>query len=91
MIKLVKVDKDGDDTKSGEKLDEPSEFDRGVDSIRAYLKTLKDQKAMIVKMILRKNRKSNHFQKRHKKTIKVTLKVHKKLKIMKKIQIEKRL
>ena len=30
--KLVKVDKDGDDKKSGEKLDEPSEFDRDTDS-----------------------------------------------------------
>ena len=30
--KLVKIDKDGDDEKSGEKLDEPSEFDRDVDS-----------------------------------------------------------
>ena len=30
--KLVKVDKDTDDKKSGEKLDEPSEFDRDVDS-----------------------------------------------------------
>jgi len=30
--KLVKVDKDTDDKKDGEKLDEPSEFDRDVDS-----------------------------------------------------------
>mgnify|MGYP001213658156 FL=1 len=30
--KLVKIDKDGDDEKGGEKLDEPSEFDRDVDS-----------------------------------------------------------
>tara|TARA_R110002167_G_scaffold78723_1_gene217584 strand:+ start:1361 stop:3466 length:2106 start_codon:yes stop_codon:yes gene_type:complete len=30
--RLVKVDKGGDDKKSGEKLDEPSEFDRDVDS-----------------------------------------------------------
>ena len=51
--KLVKIDKDGDDEKSGEKLDEPSEFERDTDSNKDISKDFerddseKDEKRII--------------------------------------------